>query len=149
MDDESVPRRFAMAEALVRRLEPEECRDYLKLARVGRIAFNGPDGIELFPVNILAYDGEIFVRTDEDALLGRLLAEGPVAVALEADHFDDVYQQGWNVTVHGAAAVASATRVAELKAAGARPEPWAPGERDLITAITIDRLAGRRVRQGR
>lgn len=137
-----------MAEGLVRRMDPDECRDYLTLARVGRIAFNSPDGIELFPVNVLSYDGEIFVRTDEEAALGRLLSDGPVEVAFEADHFEDVYQQGWNVTARGTAAVATAAQLTRLEKAGVSPHPWAPGKRTLVMAITIDRLAGRRVRQG-
>lgn len=131
-----------MQHQFISQISADECREYLDLKTVGRIAFVGDGAIELLPVNYVAQpDGTVFFSTRQGGVLAGL-AE-PTAVAFEVDHLDELNQSGWNVTLHGSTAPATE---AELDALARRPRPWAPGERAIAIKVVPATLSGRRVR---
>ncbi|WP_166376038.1 pyridoxamine 5'-phosphate oxidase family protein [Aeromicrobium phragmitis] len=132
-------------EGHIRELTAEECREYLTLARIGRIAFNGPEKIELVVANVAVPDADhLLLRTEPDSVLAHLAGDEPTPVAVEIDHLEELYRWGWSLTVHGTARRASEEQVMHWQQQ--EPHPWAPGDRDLHVAITIEQMAGRKVR---
>jgi hypothetical protein len=86
---------------------------------------------------------------DRHAILIRLAPYSKLAVHLEdalasfqIDEYDTYNQSGWSVLLRGTAAHIDA---ATLPAEGARPFPWAEGERSLVVRITPDEITGRRL----
>lgn len=133
------------AEGHIRALSEQECREYLTLARVARIAFNGPEKIELIVANVSVPDPDhLLVRTEPDSILAHLADHGPLPVAVETDHLEELYRWGWNLTMHGTAQGATSEQIAQWRPS--EPQPWAPGERELHIVINIERIDGRKVR---
>lgn len=133
-----------MNEGHIRPLTPDECRDYLALTRIGRLALVGPDRLELLVINAVSDGGTVLLRTEPETVLATMVAGGPVAVAFETDHLDELLQSGWSVTVHGTASIASDAQREALQ--GVLPHAWAPGDRDVLIAIEVETLGGRKVR---
>lgn len=133
------------AEGHIRELTVEECREYLTLARVGRIAFNGPERIELVIANVAVPDPDhLLIRTEPDSALAYLAREEPTPVAVETDHLEELYRWGWSLTAHGTARRANEEHLRRWQAQ--EPHPWAPGDRELHIVVAIEELDGRKVR---
>ena len=135
--------------SFIRELSVDDCYTLLgETTTVGRLAFVAqPGGQQLLPVNFVVVERIVYVRTADDSIIAAL-AEGHDDVAFGVDHHDDVMGTGWSVT-----AVGSTQRVDEVPAdPGHRsprmPRPWAPGDRDMLIALTPQRITGRRVRRG-
>lgn len=119
-------------------LDAAECSLLLREATVGRVVFNGPDGLTVVPVSY-ALDGErITLRTAGHTQLAGL-AEG-TDVAFEVDEFDAACRNGWSVLVRGTLAV----RAGRSPDAG-EPEPFVPGVRERRLAIDSAMMTGRAV----
>ena len=86
---------------LFQHLPPEECRELLAAKSVGRVAFNGPDGPQVLPVNYVVHRRSIFFRTAAGSALGNAMRNTPVA--FEIDDIDEVLQSGWSVVAVGEA----------------------------------------------
>jgi nitroimidazol reductase NimA-like FMN-containing flavoprotein (pyridoxamine 5'-phosphate oxidase superfamily) len=123
----------------LKELPEDECYALLGTGRVGRLAFNNALGLQLLPVNFVVSDRIVYFRTTEESVLADL-AEGNEEVAFGVDHRDDLYQTGWSVTVVGS------TRAAEDDPP-IPPQPWAPGERDVVIALNPRKITGRKVRK--
>ena len=67
-------------------------------------------------------------------------------LAFEADELDNATCQGWSVTETGRAEVVTDPAVA-ARYQSVPLAPWAPGARDQLVTISIDRVEGLRVRQ--
>ena len=67
-------------------------------------------------------------------------------VAFEVDYHDKLSRRGWSILLNGSAARVDADEPA-LSGADPRrpPEPWAPGDRDLVVRLTPRSISGRRV----
>ncbi len=133
-----------MNEGHIRPLSEDECREYLALARIGRLAFVGPDRLELLMLNAVSDGRTVLLRTEPTTVLATAVSEGPTPVAFETDYLDELLQAGWSVTVHGTAAIATDAQREALR--GILPHAWAPGDRHLIIGIDVETLAGRKVR---
>lgn len=134
--------------SFIRELSVEDCWALLGgTTTVGRLAFVlESGGQQLLPVNFVVVDGIVYLRTADDSVIATL-ADGHDDVAFGVDHHDDQLGTGWSVTATG-----STHRVDEVPAApegpGPRvPRPWAPGDRDVLIALTPRDIAGRRVRR--
>ena len=131
--------------ALFQHLPPEECRELLAAKSVGRVGFNGPDGVQVLPVNYVVHRRSIFFRTAADGALATAIRHS--RVAFEIDDIDEFLQGGWSVVAVGDAEVVDdpATLVELWGDQG--PKPWAVGLRTQFVRITPIRLTGRRVLQ--
>ncbi len=108
---------------------------------VGRVAFAGPAGQELLPVNFVYRDGFIYLATQGSSALAPL-ADGIADVAFEVDHIDRLSQSGWSVVAKG-----RSERVDVIP--GRQPRPWATGVRELFVKIVPESITGRHVMQRR
>ncbi|MEO6606530.1 MAG: pyridoxamine 5'-phosphate oxidase family protein [Aeromicrobium sp.] len=124
-------------------LSEEECRALLDTTSVGHIAFVNHEGQQLIPLNFAHIDGAIYFRTQHERILSQL-AGGHGDVAFGIDHHD-VFRQGWNVTIKGAAAEVEDRATINLVLGHSKLRPWAGGTRPLIIRVTIRSIAGRRV----
>lgn len=124
-------------------LPEEECLALLGTTTVGRVAFVDDQGQQLVPVNFAVMDGAIYFRTLPNGFLSSL-AKGHADVAFGVDH-QDVFREGWNVTVRGSAREVDDRATINKVLANHRLKPWAGGIRPLVIKITPTSIAGRRV----
>ncbi|MFG2859205.1 helix-turn-helix domain-containing protein [Streptomyces sioyaensis] len=124
-------------------LSPEECRERLSTHGVGRIAVTIDDAPAVFPVNYTVADELIAYRTAPGT--GPAAAAGQ-DVALEVDHIDDAFSQGWSVLVAGHAHVVTNFYESRRLEQHAHTGPWAGDGRHQWIAIHPHRITGRRIR---
>jgi nitroimidazol reductase NimA-like FMN-containing flavoprotein (pyridoxamine 5'-phosphate oxidase superfamily) len=123
-------------------LPVSECMELLAAKRVGRHAVNPSTGPQIFPVNFVLQDGNIFFRTSPHSRLAGLVND--TSVAFEVDEIDEFLECGWSVLAVGTAHLI--TDPSDLSRSWAdRPEPWAPGARSLYVRIEPTEVTGRRV----
>ena len=122
-------------------LGPDECRDLLRHAEVGRIVFTHNALPAIQPVNYVLDGEDIVFRTSRTSRLATA-ATGTI-VAFEIDEFDAATRTGWSVVAVGPARrVSAAGGVTPLEGIDLRT--WAPGRRDLFVRIRPEMLSGRR-----
>ncbi|MEU7429957.1 pyridoxamine 5'-phosphate oxidase family protein [Streptomyces sioyaensis] len=124
-------------------LSPDECREKLSTHGVGRVAVTVDDAPAVFPVNYTVADELVAYRTDPGA--GPAAAAGH-EVALEVDHLDDAFSQGWSVLVVGPAHIVTDAHEARRLAEHAHTGPWVGDGRQQWIAIRPTRITGRRIR---
>ncbi|MFK4084822.1 helix-turn-helix domain-containing protein [Kribbella sp. NPDC020789] len=116
-----------------------ECVELLRAGQVGRLAYNGAEGLVVFPVNY-RWIGEVIVfRTAADSSIAQYDLE---PVAFELDFVDEALHDGWSVLVNG---MVRPAEDAEQAAAGA-VDAWAGGARQACMAVEPGRITGRRIR---
>ncbi|MCU1406079.1 MAG: pyridoxamine 5-phosphate oxidase family protein [Glaciihabitans sp.] len=87
------------ASAPVETLTAEDCWQLLSSADVGRLAVRDGEEVDVFPVNFLVKDGEIFFRSAPGAKMMFITADPHVA--FEADGVSERLR--WSVVVRGTA----------------------------------------------
>ena len=123
-------------------LTREECLALLGETGVGRVAFIGPSGPLIHPVNYLMEHDTIVIRTSPYTRLGERAA-GPVA--FEVDDLDPELRRGWSVLVVGnSLPVDDADEAIALRRNG-RVASWAGGHRNMFVRITPREITGRRI----
>ncbi|MEG9224814.1 pyridoxamine 5'-phosphate oxidase family protein [Aeromicrobium sp. Sec7.5] len=132
----------------MRELSEAECYQLLGgTTTVGRVAFVADGGQQLLPVNFVVVDRVVYLRTAPDSVMASL-ANGHDDVAFGVDFHDDLLGRGWSVTANGSSRGVDAVPDAPHGEAARTPTPWAPGERDVVIAVTPRSVSGRRVRRG-
>ena len=119
-------------------IEPDECWELLDSAPVGRLVWNGGEGLSVATLNF---------TVDRHSILFRTLAYGSIArecddsrVAFQVDHADDATRTGWSVLVRGHARVEYADTVPIDTI-----DAWPEGSRLLAVRVQPDRISGRRL----
>ena len=112
----------------------------------GRIAINGDQGLEVFPVNYMWRDGHVAIRTSR----GRKLTDvAQNEVAFEIDGIDEAARTGWSVLVVGAGyEVTDSIDEASEEIRALPVDTWAPGENSCWLRIEPRAVTGRRVQPG-
>lgn len=123
-------------------LERSECLELLASKQVGRVAWCGGSGPQVLPVNYTVVDCGILFRTSPYSQIEKSLYE--TRAAFQVDEIDDFLEAGWSVLVVGSPSYVSdpSDTPQNLKD---RPEPWAPGVRNLYIRIEPESITGRRV----
>ncbi|MFW6773791.1 pyridoxamine 5'-phosphate oxidase family protein [Nocardioides sp. CPCC 205120] len=124
-------------------LSAERCYELLATTTVGRVAFLGPDGIVLVPVNYRVVDGAIFLRTSPDSSLAAL-ADHDGEVVFEADHHARLARDGWSVVVRGTSGVVDDEQLLASEELH-RLVPWPGGPRSWTLRIEPHEVTGRHV----
>jgi nitroimidazol reductase NimA-like FMN-containing flavoprotein (pyridoxamine 5'-phosphate oxidase superfamily) len=122
------------------RLERDECIRRLEAHGVGRIGVVARGSVGIFPVNYVVAGDSIVVRVRRDGAI----EEGThgVAVAVEIDHADSMYHEGWSVLVQGHCV--HVTDADEIDALEHLPLlPWGDSERDLYLRVSMESVSGR------
>lgn len=105
---------------------------------VVRVAWNGPDGVNVVPVNCVVADGALWFRTTPYSAIARA-GEG-TEVTVEADHLDAAARTGWSVVLRAAV---------ELVDPQAAPDPvgelciWPEGTRNVYVRLEPTTVTGR------
>jgi hypothetical protein len=122
------------------RLPTAECWRLLEHASLARLAVTDARGApDVFPVNFVAFEGSLYVRTARGTKLDRVTAHP--AVALEIDG-EDAHSR-WSVVVHGTAQ--QVRDDAEFHSSGAASlVPAEPGHKPFAIRITPHNVTGRR-----
>jgi nitroimidazol reductase NimA-like FMN-containing flavoprotein (pyridoxamine 5'-phosphate oxidase superfamily) len=118
-------------------LEPDECWTLAATRPVGRLAWTGPKGPTVIPVNFTVTGDEVLVRTTAHSEAARECEDSPVA--FEIDDVDESTQSGWSVLMRGHA------RMEYGPPGHTEPEPWVPGPRSLRLRIAVSEVTGRRI----
>lgn len=122
----------------------EECLELLASEPVGWLAWCEGETPHMVPVNFAVDAGEVLIRTGYGQKLAAA-AHGQV-MTFGVSSTDLGRRTGWSVTATGRAAVVDD----EDERAGAwlaTPSPWAPGAKEVVIAIPISEISGRRVRR--
>jgi nitroimidazol reductase NimA-like FMN-containing flavoprotein (pyridoxamine 5'-phosphate oxidase superfamily) len=121
-------------------LSEADCMELLTTKKVGRLAYVGPEGPEIIPINFVAQQGSVLFRTSPHSVLGRC---SPIDVAaFEVDEVDDFTESGWSVLLRGTAELVE--DVLDLPRE-ARPVSWAEGARPLFVRVPGRSITGRRL----
>lgn len=126
----------------LRELGPDQCASLLRSERFGRVSLLTPHGLEVLPVNYVVHDAVILVRISPDGILARH-GHGN-HLAFEVDAVDPEHWSGWSVVARGLGEV-SDVDLSAVPPLGARPRPWASGDRDKELRIAWTRITGRRL----
>lgn len=119
-------------------LDLEECRHHLRTNDLGRLAVLGRDRVDIFPVNYLFFDGDLYFRTAPGSKLEALGANAEVAFEIDGRGRRKV----WSVVVHGRAR--SVDDEAPARRSGvSRIRTDLPGEKNHYVTIEADEVTGR------
>lgn len=124
----------------LRELGPDQCESLLRSERFGRVSLLTPHGLEVVPVNYVVHGDAILVRITPDGALARY-GHGN-HLAFEVDLVDPERWSGWSVVARGLGQV-SDVDPDDVRPVGARPTPWASGDRGKELRIEWTRLTGR------
>jgi nitroimidazol reductase NimA-like FMN-containing flavoprotein (pyridoxamine 5'-phosphate oxidase superfamily) len=125
--------------APLQELGPDECWELAATQPVGRLAWTGPSGPTVIPVNFEVDGRQVRLRTAAYSALAQECDDSPVA--FEVDSFDASTRTGWSVLMRGRATLAYGGAGGE-----AVPEVWAGGSRSLRVTVEVAEISGRRVR---
>lgn len=120
-----------------RSLDTGEAWARLRSKSFGRLAVSRNDQPEIFPVNFLADESGILIRTEEGTKVEHIAAND--LVAFEVDEANS--QRAWSVVVKG-----TARRLDDSEVAAARRAPlwsWAPEPKDVFIRISPAEVTGR------
>lgn len=133
----------AFGKDVVSPLNDEECWDFLKGSKLGRLAVSAAGRVDIFPVNYVVDDHKIYFRTAPGTKLASLTVNG--SVALETDEVLNGVAR--SVVVHGTARELDNSR--EIEAADQLPlVPWIPSVKYNYVEVTAEELTGRRFEVG-
>lgn len=144
------PGRHTIWDPSPERLDEAECLRLISAGGVGRLAYSGPNGVAVLPVNYKLHEGSIVFRTTQDSPTCEDLRTGiPGAeykVSFEIDDLGKRAHEGWFVFIQGAAHhVDSEDELASIAAAGVGPR--ASSTREHFVRITPAHIIGRRLRR--
>ena len=130
---------------VIQNLSDEESLELLATKTFGRLVVRRKDDMDLFPLNYLVHEGEIYFRTAEGSKLFSLTLNNDVL--LEADNVDGDSQEAWSVVVKGTARTLSSN--AEIEAADQLPlKPWLPTLKYNYVVVSPNEISGRKFHLG-
>ena len=130
---------------VIQNLSDEESLELLATKTFGRLVVRRTDDMDLFPLNYLVHEGEIYFRTAEGSKLFSLTLNNDVL--FEADNVDGDSQEAWSVVVKGTARTLSSN--AEIEAADQLPlKPWLPTLKYNYVVVSPNEISGRKFHLG-
>jgi nitroimidazol reductase NimA-like FMN-containing flavoprotein (pyridoxamine 5'-phosphate oxidase superfamily) len=119
-------------------LSADECWSLAATRPVGRIAWNGGDGVTVIPVNFTVDGHAVHIRTAAYSALARECDDSPVA--FQVDEFDGDTRSGWSVLMRGRAHI-DFDSPGQANAA----DVWPGGSHGLQLNVDVAQVSGRRV----
>jgi uncharacterized protein len=121
-------------------LTEDECWDLLIGTMLGRLAVSVADKPELYPVNFMAHDRRILIRTMQGTKLVSMAINNKVALEADGRSLHSV----WSVVVKGTAR--ELTTEAEITTAEQLSlRPWTASLKTTYVEITPSQISGRRI----
>ncbi|MCW2817074.1 MAG: Pyridoxamine 5-phosphate oxidase [Nocardioides sp.] len=127
----------------LRELDEAQCWQYLAGRQVGQLAYVDRDGPIILPLNYVAHDGAVWLRT---ASYNHLAVHLPgQRVAFEVGLYDERDHSGWSVLLRGRA---EHVLVRDLTAPPGWLDaaPWPDGTRSMVFRLTPSDVTGRLLR---
>jgi nitroimidazol reductase NimA-like FMN-containing flavoprotein (pyridoxamine 5'-phosphate oxidase superfamily) len=118
-------------------LDSDECWTLAATRPVGRLAWTGPHGPTVIPVNFTLTGTEVLLRTTAYSELARECDDSPIA--FEVDDVDASTRSGWSVLMRGRGHLESGP------SGDVEPDVWVPGPRHLRLRIDVTEVTGRRI----
>ena len=118
-------------------LAVDECWTLAATAPVGRMAWSGPSGPTVLPVNFIVNGTSVLVRTTAYSEVARECDDSPMA--FEVDDIDAEDRTGWSVLLRGRGHL----EYGPGETAG--PDVWLSGPRTLRLRIDVTEVTGRRL----
>ena len=122
-------------------LGPDDCRNLLATARIGRVVFTDRALPAVLPVTYVLDGDAVVIRTARGSRLERA-ADGGL-FAFEVDEVDDVARVGWSVVVTGEAEII--TDEQDRQRLDAVLRAWVPGIKDVFIRIPMTIVTGRSI----
>ena len=130
---------------VIQNLSDEESLELLATKTFGRLVVRRKDDMDLFPLNYLVHEGEIYFRTAGGSKLFSLTLNNDVL--FEADNVEGDSQEAWSVVVKGTAR--TLTSNAEIEAADQLPlKPWLPTLKYNYVVVSPNEISGRKFHLG-
>ncbi len=127
----------------IRIMTSDEAWRFLEHTRFGRLAMSVANVPDIFPINYLAQDGKLLIRTNPGAKVAELTVNDTVAFEIDGLAED----QAWSVVLKGTARVLDSQT--EIDAANELPlATWLPTLKYTFVEITPSSVHGRRFRLG-
>jgi hypothetical protein len=122
----------------LRDLPADECWALAASQPVGRLAWSGPRGPTVIPVNFEVTGRTVHVRTAAYSALARECEDS--VVAFEVDSFDADTRTGWSVLMRGRAHF-------DFHGGDGSDDPdvWAVGSRALRVTVDVTEVSGRQI----
>jgi nitroimidazol reductase NimA-like FMN-containing flavoprotein (pyridoxamine 5'-phosphate oxidase superfamily) len=117
-----------------------ECWQLLESAEIARVAWDGPRGVAVVPVNYAVADGALWFRTTSYSHLVRECNGRWVEVEVEGP--DPQVWSGWSTVVRGVAEIVDAAEAPEHLA---DVQVWPSGLRNLFVRVDPVEVTGRRL----
>ena len=123
-------------------LPRDVCAQRLAAHGVGRIGVSSHGKVAVFPVNYVVHGEDVVVRVRHNGEIGE--ATHGTYVAIEIDHVDSMYHEGWSVLVQGRCT--HVTDPDELTALRRLPLlPWGGSDRDRFLRVAMESISGRHI----
>jgi hypothetical protein len=119
-------------------LSTDECWQLVVSRPVGRLAWSGPHGPTVIPVNFSVDGQHVLVRTKAYSEAARECDD--TMVAFQVDSFDQDARAGWSVLLRGRAHFEY-----QSPATDGDPDVWVDGPRSLRLRIEVSEVTGRRI----
>ncbi|MER6950840.1 pyridoxamine 5'-phosphate oxidase family protein [Nonomuraea sp. NPDC000554] len=137
----------AMAHPSVETLDTDRCLRLIAPGGIGRVAFTGPNGPTVLPVNYKLHEGAVVFRTAHGGPMDKDLRTGlegvDIKIGFEVDSIDEARHEGWSVMIQGPAHHVSEEELPKVIECGVTP--WAGGPRELYIRIVPHQITGHRV----
>ena len=117
-----------------------DCWQLLETAEIARIAWTGPHGVAIVPVNYAISDGALWFRTTPYSALAR--EAGTQLIAVEVDSLDPVTRAGWSVVLRGTVELVDGEDVPDQLI---DLRIWPHGNRSLFIRVAPVEVTGRRL----
>ena len=128
-------------------LSDEQCWELLAANQIGRLATVVGGRVDIFPINYVVHEGEIYFKTAEGSKLASVMAHHEVA--FEIDGYNEDSNEAWSVVMAGLGRVL--THDDEMDAAEGLPLfPWNTAPKNRYVVIEPTEISGRRfIAEGR
>lgn len=122
-------------------LTDEQCWELLAANQLGRLAVVVAGRPDIFPINYVLHEGEVYFKTAEGSKLASVMAHREVA--FEIDGYDETTNEAWSVVLSGMAR--ALTHDSEIEIAESLPiSPWNVEPKRRYVAIEPHELSGRK-----
>lgn len=122
----------------VDKLDLERCRRLLRTHELGRLAVRRDDSVDIFPINYLVHDDELYFRSAPGSKLMDVAANPRVAFEIDGRSGPRL----WSVVLHGVARRLSTEE--EIERSGIQTLRTAQGgEKFNYIALTTESISGR------
>lgn len=122
----------------VEQLDAEACQLLLRTHNLGRLALVAADRVDIFPVNYLVFDDDVYFRTAPGSKLEALGEKAEVAFEVDGRGRRRV----WSVVVHGTARPVADEEVVQSTRISRMPTDL-PGKKNHYVQIESTEITGR------